>query len=86
MERVRSPIRDVASALIEIGMGTFFGPARLVAMSSPAELRRKAAECRQLAPGAQDNTAANLLMLAEDYEAEADRVEAAGAEDEAERS
>lgn len=44
-------------------------------MTSPAELRAKAAKCRQLAKGADDLTRANLLMLAEAYEAEIAKME-----------
>ena len=47
-------------------------------MADPSELRTKAAECRQLATHADAGTTANLLMLADDYEAEADRLEAEG--------
>jgi len=41
----------------------------------PGDLRRKAEECRQLAGEADEGTAANLLMLADDYEAEATRLQ-----------
>jgi len=47
-------------------------------MVESSELRRKAAECRQLAVAADEGTAANLLMLADDFEAEAARLEADG--------
>jgi hypothetical protein len=47
-------------------------------MRSPRELREKAAECRSLATHADEGTTANLLMLADDFEAEADRLEAEG--------
>jgi hypothetical protein len=44
-------------------------------MASPDELRAKAEKCRRLATGADDVTRANLLMLAEAYEAEAAKLE-----------
>lgn len=44
-------------------------------MTTADELRTKAEKCRQLAKGADDLTRANLLMLAEAYEAEAARLE-----------
>lgn len=40
-----------------------------------SEWRKKAAECRQLAIEADNGTAANLVMLAEYYEAEAELLE-----------
>jgi hypothetical protein len=40
-------------------------------MTSPGELRAKAEKWRQLAKGADDLTRANLLMLAQAYDAEA---------------
>jgi len=45
-------------------------------MRDADHLRKQAKQCRQLAGGADERTAANLLMLADDYEAEADRLEA----------
>lgn len=45
-------------------------------MSDAAYLRSQAAKCRQLANGVADSqTAANLLMLAEDYEQEGLKLE-----------
>ncbi|WP_165357240.1 hypothetical protein [Sphingosinicella sp. CPCC 101087] len=45
-------------------------------MSDAAYCRAQAAKCRQLAEGSTDQqTAANLLILAEDYEKEALRLE-----------
>lgn len=48
---------------------------RFIRMNDPAELRAKAEKCRQLARGADDRTRDNLLMLAESYEAEANKLE-----------
>ena len=46
-------------------------------MDSAAQFRAEAAKCRSLARVARDSmTAKNLLALAEDYEAEAVRLEA----------
>lgn len=50
-------------------------------MSGPAEFRRKAAECRERATDAHEITAAQLMMLATDYEAEADKLDAEGGAD-----
>lgn len=43
-------------------------------MSDAPKLRRQARQCRELAEGADERTAANLLMLAAAYEAEADEL------------
>lgn len=50
-------------------------PARFTAMRDPAQLREEARNCRQLAAEADERSAATLLMLAADYEAEAERLE-----------
>jgi hypothetical protein len=44
-------------------------------MHTAAEYREKAARFRELAEGSDNQTAASLLMLAEEYEAEARRLE-----------
>lgn len=44
-------------------------------MTDPAHFRDQAKQCRKLATDADDGTAANLLMLAAEFEAEAERVE-----------
>ena len=44
-------------------------------MHSPAYYREKAAQFRQLAEDADEGTAASLIQLAEDYEAEARALE-----------
>lgn len=46
-------------------------------MTDAAHLREQAQQCRALATDADDGTAANLLMLAAEFEAEAERVEGA---------
>lgn len=42
-------------------------------MRTAEQLRELAGECRRLAAEADERTAANLIMLAEEYEAEAER-------------
>lgn len=44
-------------------------------MPTPDELRELARKCRDLAPEADERTSENLLMLAADYEAEAERLQ-----------
>lgn len=44
-------------------------------MPDASELRHQARKCRQLAEGADERTAASLLMLADAYEAEADALD-----------
>ena len=44
-------------------------------MHSAAEYREKAARFRELAEGADEHTAASLILLADEYEAEARRLE-----------
>jgi hypothetical protein len=44
-------------------------------MHSAAYYREKAARFREMARGTDDRTAASLIQLAEDYEAEAQRLE-----------
>ncbi len=46
-------------------------------MTDAAHLREQAQQCRALAADADDGTAANLRMLAAEFEAEAERVEGA---------
>jgi hypothetical protein len=58
--------------------GTFPELARLVIMSEADRLRAKAAECRELAANALDSVAGHLLMLAAEYEAEAEKLEDPG--------
>lgn len=45
-------------------------------MPYPENLREEASRCRRLAKTADERTAANLRMLAENYEAEAERLQA----------
>lgn len=56
--------------------GTFEGLVRLALMPTPAEFRELAQKCRDLAPTADERTSESLLMLAADYEAEAERLQA----------
>ena len=44
-------------------------------MPTPGELRELARKCRDLAPEADERTSGHLLMLAADYEAEAERLQ-----------
>jgi hypothetical protein len=44
-------------------------------MTNAERLRKKARECRRLAEEADKATATNLIMLAQDYETEAGRLE-----------
>lgn len=44
-------------------------------MTDPAHFREQAKQCRELATHADEGTAANLLMLAAEQEAEAARLE-----------
>lgn len=53
----------------------FVGSARFKRVSDAPELRRKARECRRLANGADERTAAHLLMLAAAFEADADELD-----------
>jgi hypothetical protein len=45
-------------------------------MSEASRFREEAERCRQLALGADEQTTRNLLMLAGDYEARAEQLEA----------
>ena len=55
--------------------GTFQLPIRLSAMTIPGRMRKHAEECRLLAAHADGRTAHSLLILASDFEVEADRIE-----------
>lgn len=57
--------------------------ARLAGMETPKQLRERAKDCRSLATEADNRTASNLIMLAEEYEAQADRLESEPATPEA---
>lgn len=49
-------------------MDTTYSPTRLVIMSTADEYRQKARHCRDLAKESDDRTAANLEMLAAEYD------------------
>jgi hypothetical protein len=44
-------------------------------MRTPADLRQQAQDCRHLASEADECTAGHLIMLAEEYEAQANQLE-----------
>ena len=59
---------------MDANIGPIPGAARLIVMLAP-QCRDEAEKCRQLAAEADERSAATLLMLAADYEAEAERLD-----------